>query len=128
MRTDGKRKRRLAEGQNPAWSPNGRRLAFVDDFKLITMNPNGKGKRRLSRKGEFVIAAAWSPNGGTLAYIAGTKHTFGDALPRDLRVETVSGDGKRVHVLVREPASSFIWSGPVWTPGGKRILIATDFH
>jgi Tol biopolymer transport system component len=125
VRADGRRKRRLVmRGHNPAWSPDGRRLAFIDGYKLITIGRNGKAKRRLSRKGEFVLGAAWSPKGGgTLAFVAGTTAARSGGLPTNLRVETVSADGKRVHVLARETAGSEIWGPPVWTPDGKRILV-----
>jgi TolB protein len=106
VRGDGRRTRRLARGHNPVWSPGGRRLAFMHDYKLMTVNRNGKARRRLSRKGELVVGAAWSPRGGTLAFLAGTKaNRFGGA-PTNLRIETVSADGKRVHVLARETAGS----------------------
>jgi Tol biopolymer transport system component len=125
---DGRRKRRLARGHNPTWSPDGRRLAFIDDYKLITIDRNGKDKRRVSRKGEFVTGAAWSPKGGTLGYVAGTTADRYGGLPRNLRVETVNADGKRVHVLARQTARSLIWNGPVWTQDGKRILVAVEPH
>src|SRR5262245_52587391 len=64
------RKRPLAPGHTPTWSPNGRRLAFVDNCTLMTINKDGTGRRRLSRNGESVTAAAWSPKGTTLAYLA----------------------------------------------------------
>ena len=120
------RKRRLARGQNPSWSPDGRRLAFIDDYKLMTIGSDGKGKRRLSRKGEFVIGVAWSPKAGVLGYVAGTKRGAHGGLPSHFRVETVSADGKRVHVLRREPAASWIWGGPVWTRDGKRIVVSVE--
>jgi len=126
--TDGRRKRRLTAGHNPVWSPDGRRIAFVDNYRLVTMNRNGRDKRRLSRKGEFVIDAAWSPKGGTIAYVAGTTYNSGSALPSNLRIETVRADGTRHRVLARESASSLVWSGPVWTPDGKRILVAVEPH
>jgi Tol biopolymer transport system component len=128
VRADGRRKRRLAVGQNPAWSADGRRLAFIDDYKLITIARNGKDRRRLSRKGEFVIGAAWSPKGSTLSYIAGTKADPYGGLPRNLRVETVRSDGNRVRVLARVSASSLIWGRPVWTPDGRRVLVAVEAH
>jgi Tol biopolymer transport system component len=123
VRADGRRKRRLAVGHNPAWSPDGRRLAFIHDYKLITIDQNGKDKRRVSRTGEFVIGAAWSPKSGTIGYVAGTTADRYGGAPRNLRVETVSADGKRVHILAREPAGSLIWGAPVWARDGKRILV-----
>jgi Tol biopolymer transport system component len=123
-RADGGAVRRLAAGHNPTWSPDGRRLAFIDDYELITIGRDGKGKRRLSRKGELVVSAAWSPRGGTLGYVAGTKANPYGGSPRNLRVETVSANGTRARVLVRESSASLIWGGPVWTPDGKRMLVA----
>jgi Tol biopolymer transport system component len=120
VRADGTRKHRLAPGTNPTWSPNGRRLAFVDNCALITINKDGTGKRRVSREGEFVIGAAWSPNGAALAYLTRTQGCVG--MPS--RLETVSVDGKHVHTLARWPAQSLVWGNPVWTPDGKRILVA----
>jgi Tol biopolymer transport system component len=122
---DGRRKRRLAVGHNPFWSPNGRRIAFINNYRLITLGENGKGRRRLSRNGELVLGAAWSPKGNSLAVVTASALAQVDpGVPTGLRLETVSSDGKRVRVLVHEPAGSNIWSGPVWTPDGKRILVA----
>ena len=125
---DGRRKRRLAVGHDPAWSRDGSRLAFIDDYKLFTIGRNGKGKRRLSRKGDFVVGAAWSPRASTLAFVAGTTAPRFGGMPRNLRVETVSADGKRVRVLARVAAGSLVWGAPVWTPDGKRMLVAVDAH
>jgi Tol biopolymer transport system component len=126
VRADGTHKRRLAAGHNPVWSPDGRRLAFIENYKLITISKSGKDRRRLSRKGEYVIAEAWSPKGEALAYIAGTKYQPG-GFPMNLRLETVSPDGKRVRVLARESASLLFWGSPAWMPRGKRILLV-EYH
>jgi hypothetical protein len=57
-----------------------------------------------------------------LGYLSGTTTNAADGF----RVETVRADGKRVHVLARVPAPTYIWGSPVWTRDGKRILIAVN--
>jgi Tol biopolymer transport system component len=118
---DGTGERRLAQGQNASWSPDGRQLAFVDDCRLYTIHSDGTHRRQLSRKGEFVADAAWSPRDTTIAYTAGSERTCSGAPTTDLRLETTSADGTRPHTLMQP---SPIASGPVWTPDGKRILVA----
>jgi Tol biopolymer transport system component len=122
VRADGTRKRPLASGNSPTWSPDGRRLAFVDNCALITINKDGTGRQRLSPKGESVTAAAWSPKGSTLAYLARPRADDCVGLPSKL--ETVNPEGKHLHKLARWPASSLVWGKPVWTVDGKRILVA----
>jgi hypothetical protein len=96
-------------------------LAFIDDYTLFTIGRNGKGRRRVSRD-DFVLGAAWSPKSSMLCYLAGTTTNAADGF----RVETVSADGRRVHVLARVPVPTYIWGSPVWTRDGKRILVAVD--
>jgi Tol biopolymer transport system component len=122
VRADGTRKGRLTPGHNPTWSPDGRRLAFIDNCALITINRDGTRRRRVSREGELVVGAAWSPKRATLAYLTRTQTDDCIGLPNKL--ETVNAAGKHVHTLARWPASSLIWGNPVRTADGKRILVA----
>ncbi len=131
VRADGTRRRRLASGEDPSWSPDGRRLAFIDNCTLLTIGSNGKGKRRLSRKGELVVAEAWAPKGNLIAYVAGTtpRHC-GPAAPGNPRLETVTADGKRVRILARESKFALLGDiagkNPVWAPSGKTILVTGE--
>jgi hypothetical protein len=59
-----------------------------------------------------------------VAYLVTTKPGSFLGVAPLLRVETVSADGRRVHILMRlaqPPYNSAvsIWSPPVWTPDGK---------
>jgi TolB protein len=74
MRPDGTRVRRLTRDRScyggPAWSPDGRWLAFARYLGkpgIWTMNVNGSGLRPLTR-GELDTAPTWSPDGSTIAF------------------------------------------------------------
>jgi Tol biopolymer transport system component len=131
VRADGTARRRLTSGQDPSWSPDGRRLALIDNCRLLAIGSNGKGKRRLSRNGELVVAEAWAPKGNLIAYVAGTNPRHcGPAAPSNLRLETVTADGKRVRILARKSTLALLGEiagkNPVWAPNGKRILVTGE--
>jgi Tol biopolymer transport system component len=121
VRADGRQKRPLAAGHDATWSPDGKRLAFVHDYRLITIGRDGRGRRRISPTGEYVVTAVWSPKGQTIAYVAGTTIRRYERLPANLRIETMRADGTHRHVLSREAE---VLGKPVWTADGRRILAA----
>jgi TolB protein len=65
VNADGSDRRRLAFGQHPGWSPDGRLIAFLRPGRLAgglyVMNPDGSGQRRLTRSPASVVSYAWSP-------------------------------------------------------------------
>ena len=70
MNADGSERRRLAHpGGNPAWSPDGKMIAFnrhlAPGAELYVMTADGRGKRRLIRTDGGVLSQtlpfAWSP-------------------------------------------------------------------
>ena len=66
VNVDGSAKRRLTDGAQPAWSPDGKQILFVgrrnSNADLWIMNADGTGQRRLTATpgyGEHTFA--WSP-------------------------------------------------------------------
>ncbi len=119
MRADGTGVRRLTRGRHddfPAWSPDGRRIAFVrsaitaakETSDVFVVNVDGSGLRRLVPDAEFVD---WSPDGRRIAFVR---------IVRD--VETVyvatAADGAE-----RSIATVPGFAGLAWAPG-KRIVYA----
>jgi TolB protein len=75
VRPDGSGLRRLfgrywGTGNQPNWSPNGRRLAFSARQHIFTIGANGRGLRRLTdRASSGNSNPAWSPDGRYVAFL-----------------------------------------------------------
>src|SRR5262249_37291630 len=117
---DGTGLHRLTPGDasSPAWSPNGRRIAYIaynSDIaynsgagRLFVMKADGSSKRQLAASaGECCYASSptWSPDGRQIAYSRGGV------------IYTVHADGSAQRPLT--PGSSFDCAA--WSPNGPRI-------
>jgi Tol biopolymer transport system component len=107
VRPDGSRRRRLfgnfaALGNEPDWSPDGRRLVFRARGRLITMNADGSGRRAITSNARHFSHPAWSPNGKYIAAISGG----GQDAEQGLYIMRPNGRGLRKVVEARRTMSS----------------------
>jgi Tol biopolymer transport system component len=102
-------------GFQPAWSPDGGRIAFVtlDAKELFLINPDGTGEMHLTQGLGDSDAPAWSPDGSRIAF--GTAQ----AGAADMQIAVVNRDGGGQSVLTHPPGFDF---QPVWSPDGTRIV------
>jgi Tol biopolymer transport system component len=116
VRPDGSGLRQLTTGWNlgPAWSRDGRRIAWSCGDGVCVMNADGKRKRRVMDGGD---APAWAPDGKRLV-LAGTGATGGPALyiVRIGRAPVRLTDGVRGGD-----------TDPDWSPDGRWIVFERDF-
>jgi hypothetical protein len=98
----------------PAFSPNGKRIAFARlGVGILTMNIDGTGLRRLTTNGRDSFPA-WSPDGAHIAFIRPFKTEW--------RVNTMSSSGAAERRLPQAPPSG----RPSWTPAGLLIPSGGD--
>jgi Tol biopolymer transport system component len=117
--------RRLTDfGFNPAWSPDGRQIAFCTEEVVDPHVRSGTselwvadaagGTPRKIYDGD-AVEPAWSPSGTRIAFWAA------DGGQRDIKT-IPAGGGPAVPVL-RDPPLD--WS-PAWAPDGKTLYLASD--
>jgi Tol biopolymer transport system component len=103
---------------SPAWSPDGRRIAFVrhaeESAELYVMNADGTGAvRRVSEVGLHVATPVWSRDGARIIYMAQRRG------PATAEMVEADGNGSPVHLEIARR-----WSNPpAWSPAGDRIAI-----
>jgi Tol biopolymer transport system component len=118
MNADGSGLRRLrrfdpGNGGLPSWSPDGRKIVFVNfrdgNFDVYAMNADGSGLRNLTRHSGHDSDSAWAPDGKKIAFTTKREGNF------EIYVMNADGSGQRN--LTRNPA---VDRYPVWSPGRKQ--------
>ncbi|MBV9280058.1 MAG: PD40 domain-containing protein [Chloroflexi bacterium] len=129
MRPDGRNIHALfpggANGSQPSWSPDGRKIAFVrlvgdpqhGNPQIFVAHADGTGAVDLANDPSAAEnSPAWSPDGKRMA--------FSNAGPRglwELYLMRADGEGKR-----RLAAWAGNVSSPSWSPDGKQIVVMSD--
>jgi len=116
MEPDGFGLRKLADGTDPSWSPDGNRIAFtrwsgtgfISD--VYVMDADGGNARLVTRNGYH---PTWSPDGRQLAFGCG-----------GICIVNVDGSGRRVVLANDAPPAAEPCardSDPTWSPNGTTI-------
>lgn len=123
MTSAGKQVRRLTRSNQmdryAAWSPDGRRIAFVRgriDGALYVMSSKGQKARRLTKPALYESDATWSADGKQIAFSA--QVGGGRA-----KIYVVNVATRKVRKLTKSRGDDFACS---WSPDGKKIVFASN--
>jgi dipeptidyl aminopeptidase/acylaminoacyl peptidase len=106
VQADGSR-RLLGRYREPAWSPHGLFVAAVGANELAALDPKGKVRWSLPRRGH-VSSPAWT----------GTRTDTDIAYLHDRELRMVAGDGEDDRLIAANAAPI----APAWRPGADRVL------
>jgi TolB protein len=105
---------------DPAWAPDGRRLAFSlnvrGTFEIFVVNTDGTGLRRFTRNGWNDADPAWSPDGRTILF----GRSVGKGVGGPYFLFAMNADGTRQRRLL-----GFRSGEPAWSPDGSKIAFSS---
>jgi Tol biopolymer transport system component len=112
MNPDGTDQTFLTEGMEPAWSPDGQKIAFASDrdgnWEIYVMNADGSGITRLTYESADDLQPAWSPDGQKLVFLRFASY----------QLWTMNADGTDLQPLGE---TGYFESQPRWSPDGAWI-------
>jgi len=107
----------LFEGQDPAWAPDGARLAYAAAVSEVTQvfTADAITSSQVTREEAYAGQPTWAPDGTRLAYVAERDGDW-DIWAADL----LGGDPQR---LTDDPGRD--WA-PAWSPDGSQIAFVSN--
>jgi Tol biopolymer transport system component len=123
MNPDGSGLTELTRGPHqlqPAWSPDGTKIAYMDRLKdataIYVMNADGSDSRLLVSDIFHNVNLAWSPDGAKIAFCSVAKEKGSSS---QFSLHVINTDGRN-DVRLAEGSGS-----PAWSPDGRQIAFTT---
>ena len=110
MDADGNNQTMLTRGNDPAWSPDGTRIAYQYLADIWVIDADGNSKTQLTYEPAWDSTPAWSPDG--------TKLAFQSQRDGNWEIYTMDADGSNPTRLTFDPDWDMY---PAWSPDGTQL-------
>jgi len=117
IHTDGSGHRLIVDGEQPAWSPDGRIVykgCLGNECGLMIVNADGSGKHRITLDPND-MNPSWSPDGRKIAFAGNRSGNW--------EIYTVNPDGRDLKQLTDHERTDAL---PAWTPDSRQIVFRSD--
>jgi TolB protein len=114
---------------SPAWSPDGRRLAFVmgdrrGNSDIVVLDLASNRLRRLTDGKGINTEPTWNPNGTQLAFTS-DREGGGPERGQGPQIFLMQDDGSNLRRLTHEGSYN---ASPAWSPNGAMVAYASRFE
>jgi TolB protein len=105
---------------NPAWSPDGEKLAYVSSYEpsdreIWVIDVDRKDRKRLTVNVYFDVEPCWSPDGNNIAFSSNRSGNF--------EIWVMDADGKNQKQVTHHPDFD---GQPAWSPDGNEIVFVSN--
>lgn len=97
----------------PAWSPDGRQIAFAQSGAIFIVEADGSNVRKIESLPDPSSGPSWSPDGKHIAFVSKGAVTW--------EIFAVELGSALVRQLTRTTNASISSQGPAWSPDGSKI-------
>jgi Tol biopolymer transport system component len=104
---------------DPAYSPDGSKIAFVSENQIFVMNADGSRRRQVTTSPTAKTDPAWSADGTRIAYVS---NSFDVDQQTDLEIWAIRADGTSRTQLT---SNTFPDTRPAWSPLGNKIAFVS---